>query len=467
MRKNVFIASSKEGRSVAQAIKTKLESDANVTEWEYAFSRTQTVIESLEDVVDKNEVGVFVLQEDDLALRRDKEESIPRDNVIFELGLFIGRRGRQGAFLIVSQQEGLHLPTDLNGINILKYKGDSDYERLSSNLDDACNRILNKIRHMPSKPPSREMLTVVVINKKEEFNNELTNSLYRELFDHKISIRIVEDHHGGSRFILRMQEAARDKPDFLVVVPPSKELANTQEITKILQETKHNERQVIFIENSPDNIDQYKGNVTAIQADSEKGATTLIDHAIDLCKRYSFQAVLLVNGPDYNETAKVRAKIYESKLNEVNIKCELIQSEGWETDRCYRNIYPHLMDKKKQVPDLIICGNDSMALGGVRAIMESPRLAGTERLPLVFGYDGLPSALVQIRESWSPFYATINLSPQTYGEHVAATIRNILDGDSPEICQRIHSINILMKKDTHIIQRWCNLSECKRTSLRT
>ncbi len=65
---------------------------------------------------------MFVFSPDDVAMMRDRAMPIVRDNVIFELGLFIGRLGRERNFIISpNDAHDLHLPSDLSGITPIRF----------------------------------------------------------------------------------------------------------------------------------------------------------------------------------------------------------------------------------------------------------------------------------------------------------------------------------------------------------
>jgi dolichyl-phosphate-mannose--protein O-mannosyl transferase len=57
----------------------------------------------------------LVATPDDLSLSRGKIDATPRDNILFELGLFIGRLGRNRTFLVCNHDHPVKLPSDLNG----------------------------------------------------------------------------------------------------------------------------------------------------------------------------------------------------------------------------------------------------------------------------------------------------------------------------------------------------------------
>jgi hypothetical protein len=68
--------------------------------------------------------AVFVLLPEDPLKINEREAVAVRDNVVFELGLFVGKLGRDRVFFIAPENialEQLHLPNDLSGINPSRY----------------------------------------------------------------------------------------------------------------------------------------------------------------------------------------------------------------------------------------------------------------------------------------------------------------------------------------------------------
>ena len=96
-RIRVFIISSVEALDIARAIQNALEHDPFlVVIWtDGVFRASQYSIESLEKELDQSYFAIAIAQPDDITESRTKSVPTPRDNVIFELGFFMGRLGRQ------------------------------------------------------------------------------------------------------------------------------------------------------------------------------------------------------------------------------------------------------------------------------------------------------------------------------------------------------------------------------------
>ena len=76
-----------------------------------------------ENYVDAFDFGVMILSKDDYTKSRDKIFDSPRDNTLFEFGIFIGRMGEGHAFAL--SEKGVQLPSDLFGVTIEEYDKDA------------------------------------------------------------------------------------------------------------------------------------------------------------------------------------------------------------------------------------------------------------------------------------------------------------------------------------------------------
>ena len=105
----VFIASASEGTEVAVAVRDLLAKE-NIDPhfWDDGtFELSQTYIESLEKELDVADFAVVALTPDDESYSRGKRTRAPRDNVLFELGLFMGRLGRERCYFVHEKEQDL------------------------------------------------------------------------------------------------------------------------------------------------------------------------------------------------------------------------------------------------------------------------------------------------------------------------------------------------------------------------
>jgi len=130
MKKKVFIGSSVEALPLAEAIQENLEHNYYVTIWyQGIFSLSGNTLDDLLTTLDEYDFGIFVFQPDDKTKMRKEEYATVRDNVIFELGLYFGRLGRQRAFYLIPRNHpNFHIPTDLGGVT----PGTYDFERIKN-----------------------------------------------------------------------------------------------------------------------------------------------------------------------------------------------------------------------------------------------------------------------------------------------------------------------------------------------
>jgi CRP/FNR family transcriptional regulator, cyclic AMP receptor protein len=120
----VFIISSAESLEVARTVQNAFAHDPfTTTVWtDGVFRVTNYTLQSLEDQVDNSDFAVAVAHGDDITDSRGTKWPAPRDNVIFELGLFMGRLGKSRAILMEPRGDGIKLPSDLAGITTMPYR---------------------------------------------------------------------------------------------------------------------------------------------------------------------------------------------------------------------------------------------------------------------------------------------------------------------------------------------------------
>jgi predicted nucleotide-binding protein len=144
----LFIISSTEALGVANTIRTSLEHDVFSTVWNQGvFFAGGYSLEALEKAVSESDFAIAIAQPDDLVETRGSRQPTLRDNVLFELGLFMGKLGRHRALLIHPKVDGLKLPSDLQGLTLLRYVP-GDPSDLPAQLQEACDQIRSIVKSL-------------------------------------------------------------------------------------------------------------------------------------------------------------------------------------------------------------------------------------------------------------------------------------------------------------------------------
>ena len=138
----LFVGSSKESLPIARMIQSNLAYDDFVVRlWtDEAFGASQFPIIELEKQLREADFAVLVLGPDDEVLSRNEKSDAPRDNVIFELGLFMGALSHERTFMIIPRGCDIKIPTDLLGLTPMNYKS-GDLKDLASSLGPVCDQL--------------------------------------------------------------------------------------------------------------------------------------------------------------------------------------------------------------------------------------------------------------------------------------------------------------------------------------
>ncbi len=142
-RPSIFIGSSSEFESVAKAVKSNFDKEADVDVWnEDIFSKNKSFLSTLLNRASFYDFAIIVLTPDDVADIRDELYNIPRDNLYFELGLFMGRIGPYRTFIIADEQ--VKILTDFAGISISKFHSAGN---LDATVVKACDEIRTEMKN--------------------------------------------------------------------------------------------------------------------------------------------------------------------------------------------------------------------------------------------------------------------------------------------------------------------------------
>jgi predicted nucleotide-binding protein len=142
----VFIISSAEALPVARVVQNAFKEDPilPVVWTDGVFKIANYTLQDLEAQIDNSDFAIAIAHSDDMTESRGKDWPSPRDNVIFELGLFMGRLGRSRAVLMEPREEKVKLPSDLSGITTITYRYEKG-EDAAALMAPACNALRDHI----------------------------------------------------------------------------------------------------------------------------------------------------------------------------------------------------------------------------------------------------------------------------------------------------------------------------------
>jgi hypothetical protein len=156
-RKRVFIGSSSEEIKLAEEAKTILEKDFDITIWNdtvwdsSVFKINHDFLNDLLKASLQFDFGLLLGTMDDKVKYRGKVFMQPRDNILFEFGLFMGRLGLTKCAFVIDKD--LKVLSDISGISLARFKrGDKgSFEKAIIRVKDLfINQIDNDINFFPS-----------------------------------------------------------------------------------------------------------------------------------------------------------------------------------------------------------------------------------------------------------------------------------------------------------------------------
>ncbi|HEY3030007.1 MAG TPA: TIR domain-containing protein, partial [Bradyrhizobium sp.] len=105
----------------------------SVLDWEIHFAPGSTILDELQQA-SRSCLGAIMLLTKDDNLLGEENYAAPRDNVIFEMGLFIEAKGRERVLVI--REEGAKMPADIGGGIYLPLKDRNDISPIQMKLLD-------------------------------------------------------------------------------------------------------------------------------------------------------------------------------------------------------------------------------------------------------------------------------------------------------------------------------------------
>jgi predicted nucleotide-binding protein len=147
----LFIISSSEAKEIAHALRDGLGKDIFTTVWDQGvFFAGGYPLEALENMVAESDFAVAIAEPDDITQSRGVSAKTVRDNVLFELGLFMGKLTRYRSILVHPRVKDLKLPSDLQGLTLVPYE-DGDKATVATRLAPVCDQISELIKKLGTR----------------------------------------------------------------------------------------------------------------------------------------------------------------------------------------------------------------------------------------------------------------------------------------------------------------------------
>jgi ABC-type sugar transport system substrate-binding protein len=294
----------------------------------------------------------------------------------------------------------------------------------------------------------RRVTVAVVIPSRVAFFTEIRRGLTDALDG--LPVNLVDDYASAARaledltdFMPTLRRAMKRRPDFLLLACPTATAASSDETINILTQLARRGGAAFFIENGPprDRLPPWVAKrVMTIVSDSQHGAVVMADY---LSGAYPQHSAVILAGPAGSAPATSRATIFGQRFPEGAVR--VADVAGWSRAGAHTAAIEHLEGSPS--PTLLICGNDSMALGAAAAVQELGRTDS-----VVSGYDGVRQVLAAIAEPSNPIVATLRTPASAFGSEAGARMRDQLS------FRPIHdasddSIIVLSVDESHLVTR--------------
>src|ERR687892_1203700 len=124
----IFLGSSGKQAKLLRAITRGLEDVAEVEPWTTTFNPGRSTLDRLVELSQEVDFAAFVFAQDDWTTTDASQsgQASPRDNVVFEAGLFGAALGMRRTFIL--HASGSKLPTDLLGLTCVRYEATTPAE---------------------------------------------------------------------------------------------------------------------------------------------------------------------------------------------------------------------------------------------------------------------------------------------------------------------------------------------------
>ncbi len=218
VRPSVFVGSSSEGLRIAQTVQVLLDQVCEVEIWSQGvFGLSQGTFESLILALERFDFAVLVLTADDLTITRGSERAVARDNVLFELGLFVGGLSRDRTFMLYDRMHPPSLPSDLAGVTAATYEPHTS-GNLQAALGAACTRIQTAIDRLGVRESQKVQRLAEATETMEGAGSRMRELIRLLARSRKVELDIISAQFGPVIDPKRLAEMKKDLQDLEAIL---------------------------------------------------------------------------------------------------------------------------------------------------------------------------------------------------------------------------------------------------------
>ncbi len=266
MKRKIFIGSSTEGLNIAKQVQEIINKECGdwieCVPWNegFVFEINKGTLECLIKASRKYDYGIFIASKDDVTIKRFHFLKSMRDNVLFEMGLFLGSLGLNRAFLLTNDK--VKLPSDFDGVTTIRYNKDNIKSKaqeliqaLNKSKDSYClkpgasaalalgyyNNYISKIEQKLSKENSDFKLKICIPNTLKKIDQQIDAYKSKNPSHQKYEKRpITYEYDNKTNCFWDMPTTLQTIGELVDIVIPSTEIGINKEKEEWIQQELRN-----------------------------------------------------------------------------------------------------------------------------------------------------------------------------------------------------------------------------------
>lgn len=191
------------------------------------FGLGETSLASLVGALGRFDFAVLVVTADDAITTRTETHQTPRDNVLFELGLFMGALGPARTFMLTDRSRPPKLPSDLAGVTRAEFTPHSS-GNLEAALGAPCTKIREAIARLGARDLSQATHLVQAAGVLEESGTTLERLIGLIARSRKVELDVILNQFDSLIHPEQITEMRRDLDDLTEVLRNNAELRDAE-----------------------------------------------------------------------------------------------------------------------------------------------------------------------------------------------------------------------------------------------